>query len=167
MLPYFITILLFAGAMGLGVDMITGEKERGTMASLFLTPVKRSSIVLGKVFALMALTGISSVIYVAAMVGCMPVMAKTMAGTAGDGFKISMDVKQIVMIRSAVDRTVIFIFNFIALVLRPGKINERGEQLHYAAVYADPCDRTFNDVLIWQHTGRVLTGFRFTTVLLC
>ena len=68
MLPYFITILLFAGAMGLGVDMITGEKERGTMASLLVTPVKRSSIVLGKVFALMALTGISSVIYVAAMV---------------------------------------------------------------------------------------------------
>ena len=53
MLPYFITILLFAGAMGLGVDMITGEKERGTMASLLVTPVKRSSIVLGKVFALM------------------------------------------------------------------------------------------------------------------
>ena len=78
MLPYFITILLFAGAMGLGVDMITGEKERGTMASLLVTPVKRSSIVLGKVFALMALTGISSVIYVAAMVACMPIMAKTM-----------------------------------------------------------------------------------------
>lgn len=98
MLPYFITILLFAGAMGLGVDMITGEKERGTMASLLVTPVKRSSIVLGKVFALMVLTGISSVVYVAAMVGCMPIMAKTMAGAAGDGFKISMDIKQIVMI---------------------------------------------------------------------
>src|SRR5699024_10822491 len=37
MLPYFITILLFAGAMGLGVDMVAGEKERGTMASLLVT----------------------------------------------------------------------------------------------------------------------------------
>ena len=35
MLPYFITILLFAGAMGIGTDMIAGEKERGTMASFW------------------------------------------------------------------------------------------------------------------------------------
>ena len=50
MLPYFITILLFAGAMGIGTDMIAGEKERGTMASLLVTPVKRKSILLS-VFA--------------------------------------------------------------------------------------------------------------------
>ncbi len=47
MLPYFVTILLFAGAMGLGTDMVAGEKERGTMASMLVAPIKRSSIVLG------------------------------------------------------------------------------------------------------------------------
>ena len=62
MLPYFITILLFAGAMGIGTDMIAGEKERGTMASLLVSPVKRSSIALGKVFALMLVAGASSLI---------------------------------------------------------------------------------------------------------
>lgn len=34
-LPYIIVILLFSGTMALGVDAISGEKERGTMASLF------------------------------------------------------------------------------------------------------------------------------------
>ena len=68
MLPYFVTILLFAGAMGLGTDMVAGEKERGTMASMLVAPIKRSSIVLGKVFALMIISGISSVVYVAVMV---------------------------------------------------------------------------------------------------
>lgn len=116
MLPYFITILLFAGAMGLGVDMITGEKERGTMASLLVTPVKRSSIVLGKVFALMALTGISSVIYVAAMVACMPIMAKTMGGNIGDVFKISMDVKQIIMLGALLIALSFLYSTLIALV---------------------------------------------------
>lgn len=116
MLPYFITILLFAGAMGLGVDMITGEKERGTMASLLVTPVKRSSIVLGKVFALMALTGISSIIYVAAMVACMPIMAKTMGGNIGDGFKISMDVKQIIMLGALLIALSFLYSTLIALV---------------------------------------------------
>ena len=57
MLPYFVTILLFAGAMGIGTDMVAGEKERGTMASLLVSPVRRSSIVLGKVFALMIISG--------------------------------------------------------------------------------------------------------------
>lgn len=98
MLPYFITILLFAGAMGIGTDMIAGEKERGTMASLLVAPIKRSSIVLGKVFALMALSGISSVIYVGAMVAFMPLVSKSMLGTSGDNLNISLTAGQIVML---------------------------------------------------------------------
>ncbi|MFQ7311151.1 ABC transporter permease [Sellimonas sp.] len=93
MLPYFITILLFAGAMGLGVDMVAGEKERGTMASLLVTQVKRKSIVLGKVFALMTLSGISSVIYIVVMGVSFP---KILGGDSGLNFEVT--VGQIVMI---------------------------------------------------------------------
>lgn len=96
MLPYFVTILLFAGAMGIGTDMIAGEKERGTMASLLVSPVKRSSIVLGKVFSLMVISGISSVIYVAAMVICMPMMMGAMGGA--EGVSINLSIQQIVML---------------------------------------------------------------------
>lgn len=92
MLPYFITILLFAGAMGIGADMIAGEKERGTMASLLVAPIKRTSIVLGKVFALMVISGISSLIYVAVMVICMPLMMRSMTGTSGGSLNLQMDV---------------------------------------------------------------------------
>ncbi|HBA64255.1 MAG TPA: ABC transporter permease [Lachnospiraceae bacterium] len=97
MLPYFITILLFAGAMGIGTDMIAGEKERGTMASLLVSPVKRSSIVLGKVFALMVISGISSLIYVVVMVASMPLMSKAMAGTES-GMKMEITLEQGVML---------------------------------------------------------------------
>ena len=96
MLPYFITILLFAGAMGIGTDMIAGEKERGTMASLLVAPVKRSSIVLGKVFALMAVSGISSIIYVAGMVVCTPFMMDSMTGME-DALNLNLGADQIVM----------------------------------------------------------------------
>ena len=87
MLPYFVTILLFAGAMGTGTDMVAGEKERGTMASLLVSPIKRSSIVLGKVFALMIISGASSVVYVAAMVVFMPQM---LGGASGEDLGISL-----------------------------------------------------------------------------
>lgn len=94
MLPYFVTILLFAGAMGIGTDMVAGEKERGTMASLLVSPVKRSSIVLGKVFALMTISGVSSVIYVGAMVAFMP----QMMGQGGLGLNLTLNPKQIGML---------------------------------------------------------------------
>ena len=87
MLPYFVTILLFAGAMGIGTDMVAGEKERGTMASLLVSPVSRSAIVLGKVFSLMIISGVSAVVYVAAMVIFMPQM---MGGLAGEDLGISL-----------------------------------------------------------------------------
>ncbi len=71
-IPYLVTILLFAGGMGIGIDMIAGEKERGTLASLLITPAKRTSIVLGKLFAMMLLTGLSALVYVISMVVAMP-----------------------------------------------------------------------------------------------
>ncbi|MDL2296081.1 ABC transporter permease [Lachnospiraceae bacterium OttesenSCG-928-E19] len=98
MLPYFITILLFAGAMGIGTDMIAGEKERGTMASLLMTPIKRSSIALGKVFSLMTLSGLSSIISVVAMVLCMPLMMQTMAEGGESSISFSLDMSQIIML---------------------------------------------------------------------
>lgn len=67
LVPYFITMLIFASAMGLGIDSIAGEKERGTLASLLLTPVKRNRIVLGKVISLAILSVMSALVYVLAM----------------------------------------------------------------------------------------------------
>ena len=93
MLPYLITLLLFAGTMSLGTDTISGEKERGTMASMLVTPVKRSSIVLGKLLSLTVLSLISALIYIVAMVVAMP---KAMAGM-GD-MTLTLDAGQIVMI---------------------------------------------------------------------
>ncbi len=96
MLPYFVTILLFSGAMGIGTDMVAGEKERGTMASMLVAPIKRSSIVLGKVFALMIISGISSVIYVVSMFAFLPkLMGESGEGSAGLEFGFSPE--QIVM----------------------------------------------------------------------
>lgn len=55
-LPMLIVIFLFAGAMSIGPDAIAGEKERGTIATLLVTPIKRRDIALGKVFSLAVLS---------------------------------------------------------------------------------------------------------------
>lgn len=114
MLPYFITILLFAGAMGIGTDMIAGEKERGTMASLLVSPVKRSSIVLGKVFSLMTVSGISSLIYVIAMVICAPIMMGYMGGP--DKMSISLSPQQGIMLGAMLVALSFLYSSIIALI---------------------------------------------------
>jgi sodium transport system permease protein len=68
LLPFLINIMLYQSAMGLGVDAITGEKERGTLSSMLLSPIKRSEIVYGKLISLAILTSISAVIYVVSVV---------------------------------------------------------------------------------------------------
>lgn len=82
MLPYLITFLLFASAMGVCIDAIAGEKERGTMASMLLSPVKRSSLVFGKLCGLSLISALSSVVYAGSMVLAMPLMGGGEAGEA-------------------------------------------------------------------------------------
>jgi len=82
MLPYLITMLLFAGAMSIGVDSIAGEKERGTLASMLLTPVKRSQIVTGKLVSLAILSGLSAIVYSVSIEIAMPIMGDAMMGGA-------------------------------------------------------------------------------------
>lgn len=63
MLPMLLMIFLFSGCMAVAPESIAGEKERGTIATLLVTPMKRSSLALGKVFSLSIialLSGISS-----------------------------------------------------------------------------------------------------------
>lgn len=116
MLPYFITVLLFAGAMGIGADMIAGEKERGTMASLLVSPVKRSSIVLGKVFSLMVISGLSSLVYVVVMVVCMPLMMKSMTGGVETGLNLQFSVQQILMMGALLVLIAFLYSTIIALI---------------------------------------------------
>ena len=94
MLPYMIVFMLFASAMGICVDAIAGEKERGTMASMLLTPAKRSSIVFGKLFALSLLSILSSLVYAGSTIFGMPLMMGGLEEEAGLPMNLSLSVLQ-------------------------------------------------------------------------
>ena len=59
MLPYIFVLFCFMGAMYPAIDLIAGEKERGTMETLLTAPVSRYQILQGK-FAVVALAGVFS-----------------------------------------------------------------------------------------------------------
>lgn len=52
MMPMLLMLFLYSGCMSVAPESIAGEKERGTIATLLVTPVKRSALALGKVCAL-------------------------------------------------------------------------------------------------------------------
>jgi sodium transport system permease protein len=47
-IPYFIIIFCFTGAMYPAMDLTAGEKERGTMETILSSPVSRTDLVIGK-----------------------------------------------------------------------------------------------------------------------
>lgn len=64
-LPMLLITMLFSICASVAPDSIAGEKERGTMATLLVTPIKREQLAIGKILGLsiiVVLGGISSFI---------------------------------------------------------------------------------------------------------
>lgn len=63
LIPMLILMLIFSACMSIAPSTIAGEKERGTIATLLVTPMKRSHLAIGKIISLSCfalLSGISS-----------------------------------------------------------------------------------------------------------
>lgn len=56
LLPMLIISFIFGSALGIGADAIAGEKERGTLATLLMTPISRNEIILGKIISTTTIT---------------------------------------------------------------------------------------------------------------
>lgn len=59
LMPMLLVMLLFTGCMSVAPESIAGEKERGTIATMLITPAKRGHIAIGKIMALSIMALIS------------------------------------------------------------------------------------------------------------
>ena len=70
-LPYLFIIFCFLGCMYPAIDLITGEKEKGTMETLLTVPASRFKILIGKMTAI-SLVGLSAALMtILGMVGAL------------------------------------------------------------------------------------------------
>ena len=72
MMPMLLMIFLYSGSMGLALESITGEKERGTLATLLVTPLKRRELAIGKILSLAALSFLSGSVTALATILALP-----------------------------------------------------------------------------------------------
>ncbi len=80
LLPMLLMSFLFSACLSIAPESIAGEKERGTIATLLVTPVKRSELATGKILSLSViglLGGVSS------FIGTMLAIPKMLGGAAG------------------------------------------------------------------------------------
>ncbi len=77
MLPMLLMIFMFSGCMSLAPEAIAGEKERGTMATLLVTPMKRSALALGKIISISVISLLSGI---SSFLGTMLSLPKLMGG---------------------------------------------------------------------------------------
>ncbi|TVP94734.1 MAG: ABC transporter permease [Acholeplasmatales bacterium] len=113
LMPMLIIIFLFAGAMSIGPDAIAGEKERGTIATLLVTPIKRSEIAIGKVTSLAALALISALSSFIGILLSLPRLMQLEEGNTNLGIYGVSEYGAILLVLAS---TVLFITGLVAVV---------------------------------------------------
>ena len=76
MMPLLLLIFLYSGCVAIAPESIAGEKERGTIATLLVTPLKREYLAIGKIISLGGLAFISGMSSFMGMILAIPRLIK-------------------------------------------------------------------------------------------
>jgi len=113
MMPMLILMMLFSGCLSASVESIAGEKERGTIATLLITPMKRRDLALGKMISLSTfglISGLSS------FLGIMLSLPKLMGGSGLDEVKFGYSVADYAVLFAVIITTTLVIVGMISVV---------------------------------------------------
>lgn len=109
-LPFILVTFLISGAMGICSESIAGEKERGTMATLLVTPIKRSDLAIGKIAALGITTIASASVSFLGLILSIPKLA-------GAEFNLSVyGVEALILLLLVVIITALFFTTILTLI---------------------------------------------------
>jgi len=89
-LAFIVVIIMITGAYYPSVDLIAGEKERGTLETLLVSPAGRSEIVAGKFVAVISMAFTSAVLNLASMGLTFSVGISMMGGPLGENLSFSL-----------------------------------------------------------------------------
>ena len=89
MLPYILTISTFSGAIYAAFDQVAGEKERGTLETLLVSPASRRDLVVGKFGAVVAVCMISGILTVMGLAITFMTRIKAFEWMSQGGLKLS------------------------------------------------------------------------------
>lgn len=112
MLPLLLMVFSFSGCMSVAPESIAGEKERGTIATLLVTPMKRSHLALGKIISLSAISVLSGL---SSFLGTMLSLPKMMGGMEGVDAGV-YQVSDYLLLLAVILSTVLVIISMISII---------------------------------------------------
>lgn len=113
MLPMLLMVFLYSGCISVAPESIAGEKERGTIATLLVTPVKRGDIAIGKILSLgviALLAGLSSAL------GTILSLPKLMGGASDEISANAYGTNDYLMLGVVILSTVLLLITMISII---------------------------------------------------
>ena len=120
LLPMLLIIFLFSGCMSVAAESIAGEKERGTLAKLLVTPINRWSLSLGKIIGIGIVGLVGAVSSFLGVMLSLPKMMNSMS-EAEDGTSVNMNMaiygaKEYIYLFLIICTTVLVIVGAISII---------------------------------------------------
>ncbi len=113
LLPMLLMMFLYSGCASVAPESIAGEKERGTIATMLITPVRRGDIAVGKILALAVLALLSGA---SSAVGTILALPELMGG-ADDGISASIyGAKDYLLLAAVVLSTVLVLVTLVSIL---------------------------------------------------
>ena len=102
LLPMILIIFIWSGCMSVTPESIAGEKERGTIATLLVTPMSRQALALGKILALSIIAFLSGVSSFVGTFASLPAMYQGMESGVNTAFYGAKDFAYLFIIISTI-----------------------------------------------------------------
>jgi sodium transport system permease protein len=98
MLPYLIIIMCFMGAMYPAIDLAAGEKERGTLETLLVSPATRGEFVIGKYLVIVCAGAIAALLSLASLMFSMTYMVDQLMAQLGTMLSMELELKTVLLV---------------------------------------------------------------------
>ena len=116
LLPMLILIMLFSGVMSVAQNSIAGEKERGTIATLLVTPMHRSELAFGKIVAISGISLLSAISSFIGIVLSLPNMIGGMGGASGAGVSFNYGTSDYIVLLAIIISTVLIMAAIVSIL---------------------------------------------------
>ena len=113
MMPMLLMMFLYSGCAAVAPESIAGEKERGTIATMLITPIRRSDVALGKILALALISMISAA---SSTVGTVLALPKMMGGMTDEVSADIYGVQDYLLLAAVIFSTVLVLVTLIAVI---------------------------------------------------
>lgn len=113
LMPMLLMTFLYSGCAAVAPESIAGEKERGTIATMLITPIRRGDIALGKILALGVISTISAA---ASAIGTILALPKMM-GSVAEGMNTNIyGITDYLLLAAVILSTVLVIVTLISIL---------------------------------------------------